>query len=51
MIVDPNSHVPIYQQIVELICCSVAAGVYRPGDPLPSVRAMAGEVLTGPRVG
>lgn len=48
MVVDPNSHVPIYQQIVEIICSSVAAGVYRPGESLPSVRAMAGEMLVNP---
>jgi len=48
MIVDPNSHVPIYQQIVEIICSSVAVGVYRPGESLPSVRTMAGEMLVNP---
>ena len=48
MIVDPNRHVPLYQQIVEFICSSVAAGVYRPGESLPSVRVMAGEMLVNP---
>lgn len=48
MAINPNSHVPIYQQIVEYICSLVAAGVYQPKDPLPSIRAMAQELLVNP---
>ena len=48
MSVDPHSHVPIYQQIVEHICCLVAAGVYRSGEALPSVRGLAAELLVNP---
>ncbi len=48
MAINPNSHVPIYQQIVEHICSLVAAGVYQPKDPLPSIRALAQELLVNP---
>ena len=39
--IDPRSHVPIYLQIADGVRAAVAAGVYRPGEPLPSLRAMA----------
>ena len=45
MPVDPNSHVPIYEQIVEHIRGSVAAGVFRPGESLPSIRSLALELV------
>lgn len=48
MPVNPNSHVPIYEQIVEHICGAVAAGVYRPGESLPSIRALALQLLVTP---
>jgi len=46
--VDPNSHVPIYEQIADHLRGAVAAGVYRPGEPLPSIRALALELLVNP---
>jgi GntR family transcriptional regulator len=46
--VDPRSHVPIYLQIADEIRAAVAAGVYRPGEALPSLRAMAVEVQVNP---
>ena len=45
MAVDPNHHVPIYEQIVEHICGSVTAGVFLPGEVLPSIRALAIELV------
>ncbi len=48
MPVDPHSHIPIYEQIVEHIRGSVAAGVYRPEEALPSVRALALEFVVNP---
>lgn len=48
MSVDPNHHVPIYEQIVEHICGSVTAGVFRPGEVLPSIRALAIELVVNP---
>jgi len=41
MKIQPGSHVPIYLQIAEAVRAAVAAGVYRPGEVLPSLRAMA----------
>jgi GntR family transcriptional regulator len=45
---DPHSHVPIYEQIIEHIRGSVVAGVYCPGEALPSIRALAVELLVNP---
>jgi GntR family transcriptional regulator len=48
MQIDPGSHVPIYLQIAEAVRAAVAAGVYRPGEVLPSLRAMATEIHVNP---
>jgi GntR family transcriptional regulator len=48
MRIDPRSHVPIYLQIAEEIRAAVAAGIYRPGEVLPSLRAMAVEIQVNP---
>jgi GntR family transcriptional regulator len=48
MPVDPHSHVPIYEQIVEHIRDSVAAGVYRPEESLPSIRELALRLVVNP---
>lgn len=48
MPVDPHHHVPIYEQIVEHICGAVTAGVYRSGEVLPSIRALALELMVNP---
>ena len=48
MRIDPGSHVPIYLQIADEIRAAVAAGVYRPGEVLPSLRAMAIDVHVNP---
>ena len=39
--IDPNSHVPLFLQIVEQVAASIAAGVFRPGEALPAQRALA----------
>jgi GntR family transcriptional regulator len=46
--IDPRSHVPIFLQIADGIRQAVAAGVYRPGEPLPSLRVMALEAQVNP---
>ena len=46
--VDPGSHVPPSVQIVEAILDALATGGFEPGDRLPSVRALAVEVLVNP---
>jgi GntR family transcriptional regulator len=48
MKIDPRSHVPIYLQIADGIREAVAAGIYLPGEPLPSLRALALEVQVNP---
>lgn len=46
--IDPSSPIPIFRQIVELIRRSIAAGVYRPGEMIPSLRASALELKVNP---
>jgi len=41
MNINPRSHVPIYLQIAEGIREAVAAGIYLPGESIPSLNAMA----------
>ena len=48
MKIDPRSHVPIYLQIAEAVRSAVAAGVYRPGEALPSLRALAIDIQVNP---
>ena len=48
MSIDPHSPVPIYQQIAAYVRRAVAAGVYRPGEVIPSLRAMALELVVNP---
>jgi GntR family transcriptional regulator len=48
VVIDPNSPVPIYQQIGTYIRRRVAAGVYRPGEMVPSLRALALELTVNP---
>jgi GntR family transcriptional regulator len=46
--INPSSHVPIYLQIAEGIRAAVAAGLYRPGEALPSLRNMAIQIKVNP---
>jgi len=46
--IDPRSHVPIYLQIADGVRAAVAAGLYRPGEALPSLRALAVDVQVNP---
>ncbi len=48
MRLDPASRLPIFQQIAEGIRSEVAAGIYREGDLIPSVRAQAMMLLVNP---
>jgi GntR family transcriptional regulator len=42
--VDPRSGIPLYVQLVEQIKRAVQVGILQPGDPLPTVRALAAEL-------
>ena len=46
---DPRSGEPIYRQIVEQVKYLVARGDLRPGEQLPSIRALAAELRVNPR--
>ena len=48
MKIDPGSHVPIYLQIARAMRSAIAAGVYRPGEALPSQRSLAVEIRVNP---
>ena len=48
MKIDPHSHIPIYLQIADGIRDAVAAGVYLPGEALPSLNALAIQVQVNP---
>ena len=46
--IEPDSHVPVYLQIVEILRSSIAAGIHRPGESLPSLRVLASELKVNP---
>jgi len=46
--VDPHSAIPIFEQIVNHVRGALAAGVYRPGEPIPSLRVMARTLTVNP---
>lgn len=48
MKVDPQSHIPVYLQIVEAIRHSIVRGVHRPGEALPSVRELSVKLGVNP---
>jgi GntR family transcriptional regulator len=43
-----GSNVSIYQQIVDQVCAAIVAGRITVDEPLPSVRALAEELLINP---
>jgi len=48
MKIDADNPVPIFQQIVDRLTSAVAAGVYKPGELVPSVRQQALHLLVNP---
>ena len=48
MKIDADNPVPIFQQIVDRLSASVAAGVFKPGELVPSVRQQALSLLVNP---
>ncbi len=48
MEIDLSSSIPIFQQIIDGISAAVAAGVYKPGELIPSVRQQAVALLVNP---
>jgi GntR family transcriptional regulator len=45
---DPKSGVPIYRQIQDLIRYGISSGNLRPGEQLPTVRALAVDLKVNP---
>jgi len=48
MRIDPASNIPIFEQIAGGIRGAIASGVYQPGEAVPSIRALATELLINP---
>jgi GntR family transcriptional regulator len=46
--IQPNSQTPIYRQIVEQVCAAAFDGRLRDDEALPSVRALAEQLLINP---
>ena len=46
--IDPRSPTPLYAQITARVRITVAAGDLGPGDSLPSVRVLAGDLRVNP---
>ena len=48
MRIDPSSQVPVFKQIAEYLRSSIAAGIYRPEEPLPSKRVLGMKLGVNP---
>lgn len=48
ILVDPNTGVPIYRQVMEQVRFQVAAGLAPPGTELPSTRALSQQLGVNP---
>ncbi len=46
--IDPHGHVPIYLQIVQGVRSAIASGALKPGDGLPSLRALGVQLIVNP---
>lgn len=47
--IDPRDARPLYLQIMDEVRRALVVGSLRPGDPLPSVRELAAELVVNPR--
>jgi GntR family transcriptional regulator len=48
IVVDPHSGVPVYRQLMDQVKFHVASGLLKPGDELPSTRALSSELGVNP---
>jgi GntR family transcriptional regulator len=48
IVVDPHSGVPVYRQLMDQIKFHIASGLLRPGEELPSTRALSSELGVNP---
>lgn len=44
LILDTDESVPLFTQVMEQVKRAVLSGALRPGDPLPSIRQLAGDL-------
>jgi GntR family transcriptional regulator len=48
MLIDPKSSTPIFRQIADQLRQAIDSKVYKPGEMLPSLRAMAIDINVNP---
>jgi GntR family transcriptional regulator len=48
IVVDPSSGVPVYRQLMDQVKFHVASGLLKPGDELPSTRALSSQLGVNP---
>lgn len=48
MRIDPNNHTPVFEQIADSLRSGIVAGLYRSGETIPSIRALALKLLINP---
>ena len=48
IVFDPHSGVPVYRQLMDQIKFHVATGLLKPGDELPSTRALSADMKVNP---
>ena len=48
MRLDPASSLPVFEQVAGSVVSAIAAGVFRPGELIPSIRQQATDLLINP---
>jgi GntR family transcriptional regulator len=48
LVVDPHSGIPVYRQVVEQLRFSVASGLLKAGEEIPSTRALSAKLGVNP---
>jgi GntR family transcriptional regulator len=46
--VEYNSGIPVYRQIINQVCAGVVANVFKPGEQLPTIRALSERLNVNP---
>src|SRR5579862_2845329 len=46
--IEYNSGIPVYRQIINRVSAAVAAGACKPGDQLPTIRALSEQLNVNP---